>query len=129
MVGFKSQAFIGLDGIEPSVLQRVRLQLRHQADSAAFLLLIDQDACALLANHGERHLQLLAAVTAQRAENVARETLGVDAYQRGTCVDIPHDKGHGFFLAPRVAGFTFKAEDLEISPARWEICGRELANS
>lgn len=40
MIGFESQAFIGFDSIEPGVLQLVCLELGHQADASALLLLV-----------------------------------------------------------------------------------------
>ena len=46
---------------------------------AALLREVEQDAAALLLDHRQRRRELLAAVAAQRVEDVAGEALGVDA--------------------------------------------------
>ena len=45
-VGGVAQLFVGLDGVHALILQFVGLELGHQADAAALLLLIEQNACA-----------------------------------------------------------------------------------
>ena len=45
-VGGEAQLDIGLDGVQTLVLQLVGLELGHEADAAALLLLIEQDAGA-----------------------------------------------------------------------------------
>ena len=82
LVGLEAQALVGLDRIQAGILQLVRLQFRHKADASALLLFVNQNAGALVANHRQRHLQLLTAVTAQRMKNVTGEALRVNAQQR-----------------------------------------------
>ena len=51
VVGFESEALVGFDGVEAGVLQLVRLKFRHEADAAALLLFVDEDARAFLGDH------------------------------------------------------------------------------
>lgn len=122
MVRLEAQLFIGLYRIAALVLQLVRLQLRHQANASAFLLFIKQHARARLGNHLQGHLQLLAAVTAQRAENIAGKALRMDTHQRRRRVNVTHHQGNGFFFARSgaLAKLAFKTHDAEVSPA----CGK-----
>ena len=48
VICFKSQPLVGFHRIQAFVLQSVGLKLCHQADTAAFLLFIDQNPGALL---------------------------------------------------------------------------------
>ena len=70
---------VRVDGVEALVLQVVGAQLVQQADPAALLGEVEQDAAALVLDHRERRLELLAAVAAQRVEDVAGQALGVHA--------------------------------------------------
>ena len=45
-IRLEAQFLVGFDRVEALVLQRVGLQLGHQADAAAFLLFVEQDAGA-----------------------------------------------------------------------------------
>src|ERR1700730_15869072 len=45
-IGLEPEGMIGLDRIDTGILQLVSLQLRHQADAAAFLILIDHEPAA-----------------------------------------------------------------------------------
>ena len=65
----------------PCLLQLVRLQLVEQADAAALLRHVEQDAALLGRDQRQRELELLAAVAAQRVEDVAGEALGVHAHE------------------------------------------------
>ena len=123
VVGFKAQTFVGFDGIQARVLQLVSLQFGHQADAAAFLLFVDQYARAQVANHRERHLELLAAVAAQRMKNVARQTLRMDAHQRRSGMNVPHHQGDGFFNPPASVGTKFRSEavDTKLPPPGGKI--------
>lgn len=51
VVVLEPETFVGLDRVEPRILQFVGLQLGHQTDAASFLLLVDQNAGAFLGNH------------------------------------------------------------------------------
>jgi hypothetical protein len=125
LVGLKTKALIGLDGIETAVLQGVGLEFRHQSNSAAFLLLIDQNARTFLGDHGERHFQLLPAIATQGTEDVSGEALRVNSNQRRTALDIAHDQRNRIFrLGGRDA--EGKAMNEEMPPARGELGRRHL---
>ena len=80
-VGGQAELEVRVDGVEPLLLQLVGAQLVQQADAAALLREVEQHAAALLLDHRERRLELLAAVAAQRVEDVAGEALGVHAHE------------------------------------------------
>ena len=90
-VGGQPELEIGVDRVEPLLLELVGVELVEQADSASLLREIEQDAAALLVDHRERRLHLLAAVAAQRVEDVARQALGVDAHEHGAGDERGHD--------------------------------------
>ncbi len=123
LVGLEAQPLIGFDGVETRVLQLVSLQFGHQPDAASFLLFVDKYARAQIANHGERHLELLAAVTAQRMKNIAGKTLRMDANQRRSGLNISHHQGDGFLDAPVSIGTEFGAKtmDAELTPASGKV--------
>jgi hypothetical protein len=81
-VGLIPQGHVGLDGIEPLLLQGVGFDFFGQADAAAFLRQINQHAGPFAADHVQRHLELLAAIAAQRAQQIAGETAGMNPHQR-----------------------------------------------
>ena len=82
MIGFEAQSVIGLDRVVAGILKFVGEQLVHQADAAAFLKLINQNAGAVLGNLLQRKVQLIAAVAAAGAENIAGQALRMDANER-----------------------------------------------
>ena len=78
----------------PLVLEVVGAQLVVEADAAALLAHVDDDAAALLGDHLHRLLELLAAVAAHAAEDVAGDALAVHAHEhRLIAVDVAHDEG------------------------------------
>ena len=72
---------VGVDRVQALVLEVVGAQLVQQADPAALLGEVEQDAGALALDHRQRRLELLAAIAAQRVEDVAGQALGVDAHE------------------------------------------------
>ncbi len=127
-----AELVVGLDGVQALILQLVRAELGHEADATAFLLLVEEDARALVGDALEREVELIVAVATERVEDVAGEALGVDANDR-RCrgpvgrgrVDVAHDEGDGGFqgLAGGVAWLrnAFEAEDAEGPPAGGEV--------
>ena len=91
VVGFESEPLVGFDGVQACVLQLVRLKFGHEANAAALLLLVNENAHSFFGDHGKGKLELLAAVAAQRMKNVPGEALGMHAHQRGRGRDITHD--------------------------------------
>ena len=81
-VGLVAEGQVGFDRVQALVLQRVGFDLLGDADAAAFLRQIDEHAGPFVSNHVERHVQLIAAVAAQRFEQVAGEAGGVQPHQR-----------------------------------------------
>jgi hypothetical protein len=127
LVGFETEALVGLDGVETRILQLIRLQFRHQTNAAAFLLFVNQDARTLVPNHSQCHFKLLPAVAAQRVKHIAGEALRVNADQRRRGMNITHHQGNSF-LDPRGrarTGFCAKAIDPEPAPTRGKIRGCE----
>src|SRR6266540_4099606 len=80
-IGGKAELEIRLDGVEAAFLELVGLQLVEQADAAAFLRHVEKDAALLVSDPAEGKVELLAAVTAQRVEDVACQTFGVDSHE------------------------------------------------
>src|SRR5215210_2796167 len=70
---------VRLDGVEAPLLELVGLELAEQADPASLLGHVEEDTALLGADALERLLELLAAVAAQRMEDIAGQALGVDA--------------------------------------------------
>lgn len=83
LVGFEAQFEVGVDGVEPLVLQLVGVDLVAESDAASLLIEIDDGAFALFFDHLHRTVQLLAAVAAIRTEDVARDARRVYAHQYG----------------------------------------------
>ena len=81
---------VRVHSVEAGVLQGVRLQLRHQADAAAFLMFIDHDAASFGGNRPHGNLELVVAVAAQRPEHLASETLRMDATSGAPSVKSPN---------------------------------------
>ena len=126
LICLEAEPLVGFHGIEPAVLQRVGLEFGHEADPATFLLFVDENAGALLGNHGKRHLELLAAVAAQRAENVTREALRVNADERRSGLYVSHDQSHSLLGLGVWPGAQGKAMDQKITPACGKVRGGDL---
>ncbi len=139
-VGSVAEFEVGFDGVEALILELVGLQFGHEADAAAFLVFVEQNASAFVRDSGEREFELLAAVAAERVEDVAGKALGVDADDgRGAGGDVAHDERDGGFDANcgrwecfvaglRIFDGAFEAEDAEVTPARGEVGIGHLAN-
>ncbi len=118
---------VGFDGVGAAVLELVGAELGHEADAAAFLVLVEQDARSLARDEPEGEVELVVAVAAQGVEDVAGEALGVDADERsfGAGVEVAEGEGYGLFdgLAGGIAGLgeALEAEDAEVSPAGGEV--------
>lgn len=144
-VGGVAEFEVGFDGIAAVVLELVGAELGHEADAAAFLLLVEEDAAAGFGDGGEGELELLAAIAAEGVEDVAGEALGVDADDGRVGlpvgaggVGVAHDESDGAFGASErggdggVAGCgvgddAFEAKDAEMAPAGGEIGVGDLA--
>ena len=128
VVGFEAKFFVGFHGIEALILQGISLQLGHEPNTPPLLLLIEQDARASLRDEAQRHLQLLAAIAAQRIEDIARQALRMNSNQRRSRVYITQDQGYSFFGTRRIFELADKAVDAKMRPARREISFSDAAN-
>ena len=128
VVVLEAEALVGFDGVESGILQFVGLQLGHQADAAALLLLVDENARAFLGDHRERKFQLLAAIAAQGMKDVSGQALRVNANQGRGGFHVAHHQGDGFFDATIAVGtgLSAKAVDAELAPAGGKIRGSDL---
>ena len=81
-VGLVAQGQVGLDGVHALVLKAVGLDLLDQADAAAFLRQVDEHAAPFLADHLQGHAELVAAVAAERGQQVAGEARRMQPDQR-----------------------------------------------
>ena len=70
---------VGVDRVHPAVLQLVGAELVEQPDPAALLRQVQQHAAALALDLRQCRLELLAAVAAQRVEDIAGQALRVHA--------------------------------------------------
>src|SRR5215470_5423382 len=97
MVRLEPKLLVRLYRIQSGILQLVGLQLRHQPDTTAFLLLVNEDARTFPRDQRQRHFQLLPAIATKRAKNIAGQTLRMDAHQRRGGVDITDYEGYSLF--------------------------------
>src|SRR5207249_7648229 len=74
---------VRVDRVEPAVLEAVRADLVEEPDPPPLVIEIEEDAALGAADHREGGAQLVAAVTAERAEHVPGEALGVEADENG----------------------------------------------
>ena len=72
---------VGGEGVEPLLLQAVRADLVPEPDPAPLLPEVEQHAAIGAPEPLEGHLELVAAVALERAEDLAGEALGVDPHQ------------------------------------------------
>src|SRR5579862_7782855 len=130
LVSLEPQPFIGFYSVEPRILQFISLQLGQQPDAAPFLLFVNQNSGSLVANHAERHLELLAAVATQGMKNVASQALGVHPHQRRRGAYISHHQCHCLLDAAISirSGFGPEAVNAELAPARREVRRSNLLN-
>ena len=74
-VGGQAELQVGVNRVEALLLELVGAELVEQADPATLLGEVEQDALPLPLDRRQRRLELLAAVAAQRVEDVAGEAL------------------------------------------------------
>ena len=81
LVIVEAERGVGVDRIEAGVLKLVGAHLVGEADAAAFLREIKDDAAAGLLQPRQRKPELVAAIAAPRAEHVAGEAGRMDAHR------------------------------------------------
>ncbi len=81
LIGVEAQLFVGVDGVEAAVLQLISPQFVDQADAAALLRQVHQDSGAGGGDFLDRALKLVATVAPQGPQQIAGETLRMQAGQ------------------------------------------------
>ena len=115
-VAVEAEVEVGLEGVEAVVLQLVGPDLLGDADAAAFLAHVEDQAEVIGGDAVEGELELVAAVAAQRAEHVAGEALGVHAGRDfAGARDRAADNGD---VVEPLALDVGEGDDLEVSPWR-----------
>ena len=138
-VSFVAEFEVRLDGVAAVVLEFVGAELVHEADAATFLLLVEEDSGSGFGDHGHGEFELLAAVAAERVEDVSGEALGMDADDGRSGGNVAHDEGNGRLDSLRggwscvvpwagIRQDAFKAEDAELTPTGGKVGIGELAN-
>ena len=94
---------VGFDGVHALILQGVGADFVDQADAAAFLAQIDDNAAAFGLHRAHGSLKLGAAVAFLRCQRVAGQAFGVDAREHGGAVaPVAHGQGDVFLAAAAV---------------------------
>ena len=116
LVSLVSETNIRVDRVHAVLLEFVRLHLFHQTDTATFLIEIDDRPATLGLDFPQSLVQLLAAIAAQGAEDVARRAGRMDADQHrlGTA-DVALDDGN--VLQP--VALLAERDETEVA----ELCG------
>src|SRR5262249_2296819 len=92
-IGLEPEALVGFHGVLSLILHLARAHLVVQPDSAPLLSQVDADPPALLLDHGQRLLQLRAAVAPARPKHVAGKALRVHPDEdRLGAADLAHDE-------------------------------------
>ena len=117
-VGSEAELEIRFDGVIAFVLQGIGADLIDEADAAAFLTQVDEDAAAFFGDLAHGCGELLSAVAAQRPEAVTGETFRVDAAEDGrSVIDLPHGESDVVLAIHAV----HEAVDLKVA-----VLGREF---
>ena len=80
LIVIKAERCIGIDRVEPALLHLIGAHLVGQAEPAALLRQIENDAAAYIVDAREREFKLIAAIAPPRAEDVAGEASGMQAH-------------------------------------------------
>ena len=114
-VGLEAQFEVGVHRVETLILQFVGVDFVAQPDAAPLLIEVDDGAPAFAVDHLHRLVELLAAVAAVRAEDVARGARRMHAHQhRIVFGPLPFRQGHML----HAVGFLAERCDLEFAPLR-----------
>src|SRR5439155_1953967 len=102
-VFLEAELEVGLDGVASLVLERVGTDLVGEADAAPLLVEVDDDAAAGHRDLLERLAELVAAVAALGAEDVAGQALGMQPDQHvAVALHVAEHEGHVLMLVDGV---------------------------
>ena len=104
----ETETKVGIDRVEPAILQRIGAQLVGEADPPAFLPKVEQHASARFTDQPKRFLQLRPAIAFERAEHVAGQALAMEPNQRRLATECADEESN---VVLSVVGST-KGEDL-----------------
>ena len=100
----KAKGDVGVDRVEAVVLERIRPHLVEEPDPPSLVTEVQEHATVGATKKLERALELLPAVTAQRAERLAGQAFGVQAHEdRGPRAHVPLHQRDDFGLVARHA--------------------------
>src|SRR6266566_725430 len=92
-------------------------------------MFVNHEAASFFRNGSHCHIQLLAAVTAERPKDLAGETLRMNAHQRRVLSQITqHNRKCGFDLPVAVRVFALEPQRLKQSPPGRHSCGDNALN-
>jgi hypothetical protein len=101
LVRLEAQMRVGVDRIQPAVLKGVGAELVGETDPAPLLGQVEQHAGTLIGHPADGAAKLVAAVAAERAQEVASEALGVHPAQGCLhLLGLAHDDGE--LLGPTI---------------------------
>ena len=118
-IGLEAELNVRLDRVGAAVLQLISAEFVHQTDTAAFLMLVNENAPALFANRVQCEFQLGATIAAEAVEYVARQTLRMNADERRRSCHVAEPENHGLFNTGVVPAL--ETEDPEMSKTTGEI--------
>src|SRR5262249_28025475 len=81
LIGVESQLLVGVEGVGSLILQTISPQLVNQTDTAPLLRQIDQQAVALARDLRDGAAELVPAIAAQAAQEIAGKAFGMQAGQ------------------------------------------------
>src|SRR5215831_7485576 len=98
MIGLEAEGVVRLDCVVPGVLKLIGKKFVHQADAASFLELVNQNTGPVCGDGLERKVELCAAIASAGSENVAGQTLRMDACERRIFAGKvpPHERDNAF---------------------------------
>ena len=122
-----SELQVRLNRVHPLILQFVRPELFQEADAAALLMLIEQNAGTFMRDRSQSQVQLIMAIATQRMEDVTRRALRMNTHERrltpksGEFTEDQRQGGFALFKFPSVScAVGFESHQPKMRPARRE---------
>src|SRR5436190_22330692 len=99
----KAEPTVGVDRVEPAILQRIGPELVGEANAAPFLAKVEQDPAALRSENSERFLELRTAVAFETSEHIASEAFAMQSDQGRLSAERTDHQRHVLLAAGRIA--------------------------